>query len=216
MPDYVATVLAALIGALLGSVGAVFAEFWLSGRSREKQARKQIAQKYLYQLQDATESLWFRIDNLAVFHREMVQDSYFEITTMYAFGRVMACERLLGLDGIYPLLHDTYPGLTEIFRNQLSEAMRKLSIKEYDRIAIAEALLVSENDRLRVGNYLEFSERFSDSAMHKWLAPLQEAVPVLNLENDRDYIAERLCKVSFEIANRIGVKCSLPVDNCKS
>jgi hypothetical protein len=53
-----ATVLAALIGAGLGSLGAVWPEARLR-RESEKEGRREAFQKrYFFQLQDAAESLW--------------------------------------------------------------------------------------------------------------------------------------------------------------
>ena len=212
MPDYIATLLGALIGALIGSVGAVFAEFWLSGRARDKQARKQLAQKYLYQLQDAAESLWYRIDNLAVFHREIKDDSYFELTTLYVLGRVLASERILALDGIYPLLNDTYPGLSDILRNRIDRTMKKLGLKQYDRIALAESLIESEGGRFRLYNYLEFRRKYEvDNAPEReWLEPARSAIGSLSTENVRERVSELLYKVANEISKAIGVKISLP------
>jgi len=212
MPEYMTTLLAALIGALIGSIGAVFAEFWLSGRAKDKQARKQLAQKYLYQLQDAAESLWYRIDNLAVFHREIKDDSYFEFTTLYALGRVLASERILGLDGIYPLLNDMYPGLSDVFRNRIDKTIEKLGLKQYDRIALAEALIESEDGRFRLCNYLEFRGKYEleDAPERKWLEPARSAIQSLSIENVRQDVSELLRKVAKEISKEISVTSSLP------
>ena len=212
MADYVTTLLAALIGALLGSIGAVFAEFWLSGRAKEKQERKQLAQKYLYQLQDAAESLWHRIDNLGVWHREIKDDSYFELTTLYALGRVLACEKVIGLDGIYAILNDMYPGLSDVLRNRIDKTMKQIGLKEYDRIALAESLIKSEEGHFRLSTYLEFRGKYEmeDAPERKWLEPARIAIRLLSNENVRREVSEILHKVVKEISKKIGVKSSLP------
>lgn len=212
MPDYMATLLGALIGALIGSIGAVFAEFWLSGRAKDKLARKQLAQKYLYQLQDAAESFWYRIDNLAVFHRELRDDSYFELTTLYVLGRVLACERILGLDGIYPLLNDTYPKLSDVLRNRIDRTMKKLGLMQYDRITLAESLIESEGGQFRLYNYLEFRRKYEaeDTQEWEWLEPARSAIRSLSIEDVRQSVSELLYKVANEISREIGVKTSLP------
>ena len=212
MPDYLVTLLGALIGALIGSIGAVFAEFWLSGRAKDKLARKQLAQKYLYQIQDATESLWYRIDNLAVWHRELRNDGYFELTTLYVLGRVLASERIVGLDGIYPLLNDAYPGLNDVLRNRIDGAMKKLGLMQYDRITLAESLIESEGGRFRLYNYLEFRRNYeADNAPEReWLDPARSAIRSLSNENVRQSVSELLYKVANEISKEIGVNTSLP------
>jgi hypothetical protein len=59
-----ATVLAALIGAVIGSLGAVLVEAHLKRRAEETARRQILVRRYLFQLQDAAESLWFRLYNL--------------------------------------------------------------------------------------------------------------------------------------------------------
>jgi hypothetical protein len=211
MPDYAATLLAALIGAIIGSIGAVFIEFWLSGRAKDKQSRKLIAQKYLFQLQDATESLWYRIDNLVVFHGEIKDDSYFEFTTLYTLGRVLASERILVFDGVYPLLNELYPELTNTFRNRIDKTLGKIGLKQYDRIALAESLIESENGRFRLSTYLEFRRKF-EAEGHKeqiWLEPSRKAIRSLSEENVRKIISEIMYEVAKEISKNINVTSSL-------
>lgn len=212
MPDYLATLLGALIGALIGSIGAVFTQFWLSGRAKDKQARKLIAQKYLYQLQDAAEALWFRVDNLAVFHREIKDDSYFEYTTLYALGRVLASERVLGLDGVYPLLNDTYPGLSDVFRNRIDKTLGKIGLKQYDRITLAEALVETQKNGFRLSTFLEFRRKYElkEPQEQKWLEPARIAIRSLSIENVRQVVSELMYKVTMEISKEIKVKSSLP------
>jgi len=212
MPDYLVTLLGALIGALIGSIGAVFAEFWLSGRARDKQTRKLIAQKYLYQLQDAAESFWYRIDNLAVFHAEMKDHSYFEYTTLYALGRVLASERILGLDGVYPLLNDSYPGLSDVLRNRIDNTLGKLGLKQYDRIALAEALIETDDNRFRLSTLLEFRRKYEVDALQeqKWLEPARLAIRSLSIESVRQVVSELMYEVAKQISKRIGVTSSLP------
>jgi hypothetical protein len=65
MPTYVATLLGALIGAVIGSVGAAIVSHWLTLRREEIRAREYLVQRHLFQLQDATETLWYRLHNLA-------------------------------------------------------------------------------------------------------------------------------------------------------
>jgi len=65
MSGSAATILAALIGAMIGSVGSILLDAWLRGNREKKRKRDELVQRYLLQLQDAVEGLWYRIDNLA-------------------------------------------------------------------------------------------------------------------------------------------------------
>jgi hypothetical protein len=212
MPDYLATLLGALIGALIGSIGAVFVQFWLSGQANDKNERKLIAQKYLYQLQDAAESLWYRIENLAVFYGEIKDDSYFEYTTLYALGRVLACEKIFGLDGIYPLLNDSYPGLSDVLRNRIDKTLGRVGLKQYDRIALAETLVVTDEHKIRLATYLEFRRKYEkgETQEKEWLEPARLAIRFLSNESIRQDVSELMYEVAMEISKSIKVRSSLP------
>ena len=97
----VATIAAALIGGVIGSLGAQ----WLGERYRRRQdvqaTRRAVAVRRLV-TQDTLESLWFRIDNLAHKggHGVMVAD-YYELSSVYVLAFALAQERLLTVDGAY-------------------------------------------------------------------------------------------------------------------
>lgn len=62
--DSLATIIAALIGAAGGSVGATIVGNLFKHRSERTSQLKNLVNRYFLQLQDATESLWFRLDNI--------------------------------------------------------------------------------------------------------------------------------------------------------
>ena len=64
MFDFVSTIVAALIGSVIGSVGALLTEHRLTGRSEKFHRREILVQRYLFQLQDALEMLWYPLHNL--------------------------------------------------------------------------------------------------------------------------------------------------------
>src|SRR5437764_3214544 len=99
MFDFVSTIVAALIGSVIGSVGAVLTDHWLTGRSEKFHRRELLVQRYLFQLQDALETLYYRLHNLAKRSgRSVMSDEYFEKSTLYALGRVLALERIFALE----------------------------------------------------------------------------------------------------------------------
>src|SRR5437870_10810424 len=78
----------------------------LAEESEKAKRRSALVSRYLFQLQDAVEALWFRLNNLSAQGGRAVMDkTYFEMTTLYALGRVLASERILALEGVYPQLN---------------------------------------------------------------------------------------------------------------
>jgi hypothetical protein len=183
MLEYAPTLLAALIGAVVGSVGAVLAEHWLSRRYEESRRRETLVQRYLFQLQDAAEALWYRLNNLTFEHgRFVMPDDYFETTTLYALGRVLAVERILALDGAYPQLDLAYPELGGFLRTHRIDAeLRGIGFYQYDRVSLAEAMIEREGEQFRVSTYLDFRMRYESqgSPERRWLDPAKEAIQAL-------------------------------------
>ena len=106
-----ATIAAALIGAVLGSLGGVLLEGLLEIRQRESVAKESLIQRYVYDLQEGAESLWWRVRN-ADKHGGVTKmpDEYYVTSTMYALARVLAADRILVVEGVYPrLLKDCPP-----------------------------------------------------------------------------------------------------------
>jgi hypothetical protein len=203
MPDLVVTLSGALIGALIGSIGAVFVSHLLTMRREENRAREELVQRHLFQLQDATESLWYRLHNLAFQGgRVAMRDpEYFKFTTLYSLGKLLAVERILALEGIYSQLDDAYgeaPMLLRLEqylwkarieqRPKLGEYLRehrtdlKLThigqFQQYDRIFLAEAAIEGEQERFRASTFVEFVKRYeaTGSSEKEWLEPVWLAV----------------------------------------
>jgi hypothetical protein len=55
------TLVAAFIGALVGSIGSVLVEELLRRRREEREQRKALIRRFLFPLQDAVEALWHRL-----------------------------------------------------------------------------------------------------------------------------------------------------------
>ena len=117
MFDFVSTIAAALIGSVIGSVGAVLADHWLTGRTEKSHRREILVQRYLFQLQDALELLYYRLHNLTFrVGQDAMNDEYFEESTLYAFGRVLAIERIFAFEAVYPQLDTIYSGLGKFLK----------------------------------------------------------------------------------------------------
>jgi hypothetical protein len=75
------------VGAALAGAVAAFAFQRLSA---ERDRRELLLRRYLAQLQDASESLWYRLENLAYKSASTVTDpEYLITTTMYTLGRAL-------------------------------------------------------------------------------------------------------------------------------
>jgi hypothetical protein len=208
MPQWLASLLAALIGAGVGSIGAVIAADWHKRRAEMTERRQALVQRYLFQLQDSIESLWYRLDNLARRHGRLVMgDQYFETTTLYALGRVLAIERLLALEGVYPQLETLYPGLGRFLMERRVDSALGSGFYQYDRLSLAEAVIEREGDRFRASTYLEFRRRYEneDSGERAWLAPAREAIQALS-----EARTERLLAHLREIALCIAKEANIP------
>jgi gas vesicle protein len=193
MPEYVIPLLGALIGAVIGSLGAVVVGHRLTQRAEERRRRETLARKYLFQLQDAVEALWFRLNNLAEqWGRHAMASTYFETTTLYALGRVLAVERIIALEGVYPELVHAYPELGERLRKRdidqvLGSILGDRGFQQYDRISLAEALIETQEEQFRPSTYLEFRGRYEAKGSHErqWLEQALRAIQSLG-ENSNE------------------------------
>ena len=214
MLGFTSTLLAALIGALIGSVGAVFADHWLTQRTEEIRRREALAQRYLFQLQDAAEGLWYRLDNLTSAHgRFVMTDEYFETTTLYALGRVLAIERILALEGVYSQLDAAYPDLGNFLReHRIDRSLQGINLHQYDRVSLAEAMIEREGEQFRPSTYLEFRKRYEaeESPEKKWLTPASEAIRSLDNKQMLSLV-DSLRTIAIRIAEKTGVPSSLPM-----
>jgi hypothetical protein len=163
--ETLATIVAALLGGVIGSLGAQ----WLGERYRQNQAieatRRDVAVRHLVQLQDALESLWFRIDNLAFRDgRQVMQSDYYELSTIYVIGYALAQKRLLTVEGAYAKLDVFQPGFARELEGDLEALERALgdsttvttSFYRYERRALADFLLAWDGV-WRVLSYTEFA-----------------------------------------------------------
>jgi len=187
MLGFAATLLAALIGAIIGSVGAVFVDHWLIQRDEDARRREALAQRYLFfQLQDAAEGLWYRLRNLTSAHgRYVMINDYFETTTLYALGRVLAVERILALEGVYSQLDAAFPELGKFLReHRVDRSLQGINLYQYDRVSLAEAMIEREGEQFRPSTYLEFRKRYEaeGSPEKEWLTPASKAIRSLDNE----------------------------------
>jgi hypothetical protein len=190
IPQPVATLVGALIGALIGSIGTAIVTHWLALRQEKKRTREELVQRHLFQLQDAIESLWYRLYNLAFRGGTdaMRDPQYYKFTTLYSLGKLLAVERILALEGIYPQLDAAYEKAqlgTFLREHRTDLSLRRIgNFQQYDRIFLAEAAIEGERERLRASTFFEFVKRYeaTGSPEKTQLDPIWQAV-----KNDREF-----------------------------
>jgi len=139
-----------------------------------------------------------------------MRDEYFETTTLYALGPVLAIERLFALEGVYPQLAAHYPDLGEFLRKHRVEYALGDDFYQYDRLALAEAAMELGGDRFRASTYLEFRRRYEskDSGEGEWLAPARKAIESISAKRPEVFL-DHLEKVAIRIANETNIPSGL-------
>ncbi|HXV34864.1 MAG TPA: hypothetical protein VD769_12715, partial [Gaiellaceae bacterium] len=140
--------------------------------------------------------------------RHVMTDDYFAQTTLYALGRVLAVERILGLEGVYPELAALDPELSEFLKmNRVDARLEDTALYKYDRMTVAEALIEREDGRSRASTYVEFRRRYEDPKLHEkpWLEPALQGLAAL----DGDVI-DGLMECLEKIARRLEPHTQIP------
>jgi hypothetical protein len=132
--------------------------------------RAMLNHRYLFQLQDAVESLDNRLDNWArrggEEHSERVDPGYWRITMIYALARALGAERILAIEGAYPQIESVTRGLGEFLKESGVERVIDQTLGEslfhYHRQALAESALEEHSEGFRVVTYTQFRRRSED------------------------------------------------------
>ena len=133
---------------------------------------------------------------------------YYEVSTLYALGSVLAYSRILLLDGLYSQVEQLIPGLGIFLKQKLDDFGKELDrnidnpFYRYDRLSLAEVVMERADGRLRTCTYLDFKAKYeADDNLHMRESLKSAKVFVAKL---RPQTAERLMKVLSTIATRIG------------
>jgi hypothetical protein len=208
MSESAATVFAALIGAVLGSLGTqLFADRLQRVRERQK-TMSNLAQLYLLQVKDATRSLWFRLYNIVARGGLGRMDKEYYIPSMlFTLGSLLAYKRLLLLHGTYSVMEEVRKGWGTDLQLQLERLDTELDNElykfyRYDRLALAEAVTRWDDGRSRVASSLEFRSQYErvraviDESNHEdpnypilqALKPAEDFVTSLRRPSSRQYL----------------------------
>lgn len=159
------SIVGALVGAFVGSIGATAVGHWLSSRRERREESELIVRNYLVQLQDAVESLWLRVENLGFRGGSKTEDaSYITDSSLYVLSSFLAHKRRLILDGVYGHMEQLWPQSGSALEGALEEAEKAFGkspgtgpdLARYHRRELADLCLAWTGDRWRVLGYLEF------------------------------------------------------------
>ena len=90
------------------------------------------------------------------------------------------------------------------------------SFFQYDRLALAEAIIEREGDRYRPSTYLEFRRRYEreDSGEREWLSPARETIEFLEPATTEDLLDE-LSRVAVGISKQTRIPSTLEDPDCE-
>jgi hypothetical protein len=191
MPEALLGVAIAALGALIGAL----IKHAFEKQTEARLAEREVLEKHLLQLQDAVESLYYRLNNLCDWSgRDIMSEAYYRDTTIYAFARVLAHEQLFVSAGVFARIRDRQ------FRRDLKSLLHRLNwclrdgrFFHYFRLQIAEQA-AGEG---RVLSYSEFLRRGTDPIFHDASAAAGQfvkGIPQKQLQQARE-LARRLVSV---------------------
>ena len=218
MADDVITIIAALIGAVIGSLGAKLVEEFLKRRAEKVSLQRTIVNQYLLQLQGAIESLWYRLDTLKKRGARMVtQDKYFEVSTLYSLACVLAYRRILLLEGVYSKIEQAKRDLGSFLNERLigidsilENFQTSTPFYRYERLILAETVIQRIGDRLGTHTYLEFKKQYDDSSsgVEESLKPAKDFLSHLS-KPDIGYFMEELKQIAIRVGDETRIASSL-------
>lgn len=211
-----ATVIAALIGAAFGSLGAVLLQNHLETINRSDQERQALIREHLYGVQEGAEQLWWRVYNATSQEDRPSVQNYYSETTLYALGRMLASARILALKGEYPRVIRECPALGVFLRaDQLGTVLAQREVRYYDRLALAETMMEQDGGSVRVKSFVEFHEGLArgDLTGVELLTPARELVSGFRAKTDEPMLAA-LCQLVVASSECTSVPPRLKTETC--
>jgi hypothetical protein len=185
MPGDVFTVIAALLGGAAGAIGGQVIGHLLERKRTAAVNRSQLVGGYLWQMQDASESLWRRLQNLAEQPGPtVIRDTYYEESTLYAIARFLAQKQRLGADGVYALVSGPRGPAGDRLRRSLESVERELgrdagggnAFYRYNRLALAETAMRHTEGGTALAGYQDFVAKVKEDVNAEFVAPAREFV----------------------------------------
>ena len=220
----ISTIGAALMGAVIGSLGSTFLGYLLGRRSEKRQLSENLVKRYLIQFQDYLESLWFRLENLRDDEGKSVMTSgYLVYTTIYSLAAVLAYKRIMLLEGLYADIERLKLNLPE-FKDKLNnvdEILNAMSQKygeifqRYHRLGLAELVLEKRGEHLAVQTYLDFQEKAmkeqksANFTMQHATSFIQRLSEDIKTQKDLPQLMNELKQISHMLSNVTKIKSNI-------
>jgi hypothetical protein len=211
-------IVTAIIGAVSGSIGTTLLNDWRKRKTERLFLHENLIHRYLLQVQDVVESLWYRFDNVKNRGGKVImQQEYYEKSTLYALACLLAYKRILLLDGVYSQMQQLKRkssfgiSLKEKLYD-IDKEMDKIGVQfyNYDRLSLAESVIKRVNGNLNLSTYLEFTERYIDSQSHMRLSLEPAKQFISSLEgHEVGNIMNELKDIAISIGNETGIKSQL-------
>jgi hypothetical protein len=218
MADDLTTIIAALIGAVIGSLGAKLTEEILKRRNERIIIQQNLINQYLLQLQDNIESLWYRLDTLKKRGpNNLMKEKYFESSTIYTLACVLAFKRILLLEGVYSRIYQISPELgtflnknLEIIDSIIENLQNTSSFYRYQRIILAETVIQRIEGRLSTCTYVEFKKQYEDTntGTKESLKPADDFLRLLK-RPEIAILMDRLKTIAIRLGQETGIASSL-------
>lgn len=202
MSDEVVTIVSALIGAIIGSMGTTVLSYFYSKRTATRQIQEKIVQQYLPQFQDSIGSLWFRLLNITKRGgRYVMEGQYFQTSTLYALACVLAYKRILLQDGVYSQMREIYGKIDDDIKDNLHKIEKIIDhmgyelnahFFNYDRLALAETVMKDWDGRTKVSSYLEFKTKFNNLPEFAAMEPAVNFISLIKTDDGYEKVQQEL------------------------
>ena len=158
-----------MVETIIGLIAGLLLQYWFGEYKSRKENSRELVSKYLIFLQDASESLYHRIENVTnKSGKDIMENEYFYTTTLYSISKLLAVDLLMIRDGVYAndlLNRDKILAIKEML-NEFHNEFDKDIFFRYYRIELAEACI--ENNGL--SGWHDFRVKIDGSEYKKALA----------------------------------------------
>lgn len=215
-------IVSVVIAAFGGTIVGAFLNYLFTTRLQIRQTRNEIVHSYIVQLQDAVESLLYRLNNISnLSGRQVMDKEYFLVSTLYALGPLLAVKQSYTMNGIHSKAETISTKLGNSIKEKLEVIDDKLndlnyeisplhSFFRYDRQLLGESILSGQGERLELKSFLDFRNEYENpaSTLKEFLSPGIELISSLK-KGDWNPVLDELQAISNELALVTGINSGI-------